>query len=87
MKTLELSPLAEPRSGPMLVDEGPIDLNAQTRQIVQMHHAVMHFWTRGIHAVLDRMALGIAMRLHTKTAGAEGGDDMPMDMRGGVRRD
>jgi ABC-type spermidine/putrescine transport system permease subunit II len=28
----------------MLVDEAPVDLDTQTGEVVQMHHAVAHFY-------------------------------------------
>src|SRR5688572_30572725 len=71
----------------MFLDKGPVDLDAQTRQVVQVDHTLTHFWTRCVHAMLNRVAFGVAVRLDAKGSGPERRHEMAMDMRCGVGRD
>src|SRR5262245_2863028 len=52
-----------------------------------MDHTVAYFCAGAVYAMLDRMALGVAVRFHAKGAGAESRHYMGMDMRSCVRRD
>src|SRR5438309_8684385 len=58
-------------SGSMFLDKTPVNLNAETGQVIQMNHTIAHGWPRSIEPVLDRMALGIPVRFHRKGTGAE----------------
>src|SRR5690606_1695838 len=60
------------RSGLMLLDECPVDLDAKARQIVQVHHAVPHFRSCSVQPMLNRVTLGVAVGLHAKGAVTEG---------------
>ena len=40
--------------------QGFVDVDAQTRQVVHVNHTIAHVRADGVHAVLNRMALGIA---------------------------
>ena len=70
----------------MFLDKAPVDLNTQTRQAVQMDHAMTHGGTLSVQMVLDRMALGVSVRFHSKGIGAERRDQVAMYMGGSMGR-
>ena len=71
----------------MLLDKVPIDLDAKTRQVVQMEHAVAHGWSLGVQTVVDRITLGISVRFCRKGTGTERRHDVGMQMGRAMGRD
>src|SRR5215471_19659253 len=71
----------------MLLDKIPVDLDAKTRQVVQVEHAVAHGGSLGVQTVVDWITLGIPVRFCRKGTGAESGHDVGMQMGRAMGRD